>query len=69
MSKRDWGIEDEEDTFWYNTRTGKVEVGKQSLSLHRVGPFVSAEEAAKAPEIIAERARQWAEEEAAEEDD
>lgn len=69
MTKRDWGIDDPEETYWFNTRTGRVEAGKQSLSLHRVGPFASAAEAARAPEIIAERARQWAEEEATEDDD
>ncbi|QIM16580.1 methionine aminopeptidase [Leucobacter insecticola] len=66
MSKRDWGIEDPAETYWYNTRTGEVEDGPQSLSVDRVGPFQSREEAANAQEIIAERARQWAEEDARE---
>jgi hypothetical protein len=43
--------------YWYNTKTKTVEVGPQSLSLDRVGPFSSAAEASRAPEIIAERAR------------
>ncbi|MBK0418102.1 methionine aminopeptidase [Leucobacter sp. CSA1] len=66
MAKRDWGIEDPEETFWYNTRTGAVEEGPQSLSVDRVGPFSTRAEAERAPEIVAERARQWAEEDAAE---
>lgn len=52
--------------WWYNGKTGEVEEGAQSLALDRDGPFKSREEAARAPEIIAERARKWAEEEAAE---
>ena len=64
MSKRDWGVEDPAETYWYNTRTGEVEDGPQSLSVDRVGPFATREEAANANEIIAERARKWAEEDA-----
>ncbi|MEY4995074.1 MAG: hypothetical protein RLZ65_923, partial [Actinomycetota bacterium] len=45
----------------FNTKTGKVEVGPQSLSLHRVGPFATKEEAGRALEIIAERARKISE--------
>lgn len=54
--------------FWYNTRTGEVEEGMQSPSVDRAGPFATAEEAARAPEIIAERSRRWAAEEAAEDE-
>jgi hypothetical protein len=49
--------------FWFNSQTGQVEVGPQSLALHRLGPFNSREEAAKAPEIIAARAAAWRAEE------
>ncbi|GAA2187866.1 hypothetical protein GCM10009786_14580 [Leucobacter alluvii] len=66
MSKQEWGIEDPADTFWFNTRTGQVEDGPQSLSVDRIGPFATREEAARAEEIVAERARKWREEEAAE---
>jgi len=52
--------------WWYNDRTGEVEEGPQSLSVERIGPFESREEAARAPEIVAERARRWAAEDAAE---
>lgn len=64
MSKRDWGVEDPSETYWYNTRTGDVEDGPQSLSVDRIGPFSTREEAANANEIVAERARKWAEEDA-----
>ncbi len=52
--------------WWYNDRTGEVEEGPQSLSVERIGPFETREEAARAPEIVAERARRWAAEDAAE---
>ena len=51
--------------WYYNIRTGEVEEGKQSLASELDGPFPTREEAARAPEIIAERARKWAEEDAA----
>ncbi len=54
---------EQETQFWYNTQTNKVEVGPQSIALNRIGPFATAEEAARALEIIAERARAIAEEE------
>lgn len=63
MSKKDWGIEDPADTFWFNSRTGQVEEGPQSLSMDRIGPFATREEAARAPEIVEERARKIREEE------
>jgi hypothetical protein len=50
--------------WWYNNKTGEVEEGAQSLAVDRDGPFKTREEAARAPEIIAERARKWAQEEA-----
>jgi len=46
-----------EPEFWYNERTGEVEEGPQSLAVHRIGPFPTREEAARALEIVAERAR------------
>ncbi|MBC7401842.1 MAG: methionine aminopeptidase [Microbacteriaceae bacterium] len=50
--------------WYYNIRTHEVEEGKQSLASDLDGPFGSREEAARAPEIIAERARKWAEDDA-----
>lgn len=49
--------------WWYNTRTGEVEEGMKSPAIDRAGPFSSREEALRAPDIIAERSRRWAEEE------
>ncbi len=50
--------------WYYNRKTGEVEEGAQSLGSDRDGPFDSKEDAARAPQIIAERARKWAEEDA-----
>ena len=47
----------EHPEFWFNTKTGEVEVGFQTAAPYRIGPFATREEAAKALEIIAERAR------------
>jgi len=44
------------DEYWFNTKTKEVENGKQSLSLDRLGPFASKQEAENAVEIIARRA-------------
>ncbi len=62
-------MQDESAEFWFNSQTGQVEVGPQSLAMHRLGPFSSRAEAEKAPEIIAARAAAWrAEEDEAEKD-
>ena len=45
---------------------GEVEKGFKTPFPDRAGPFDTAEEAARAPEIIKERSRAWAEEEARE---
>jgi hypothetical protein len=52
--------------WFYNIKTGEVEEGRQSLASDLDGPFSTREEAERAPEIIAERSRRWAAEEAAE---
>jgi hypothetical protein len=44
------------DEYWFNTKTQEVEIGKQSLSLDRLGPFETMQEAKNAVEIIARRA-------------
>lgn len=54
--------------WWFNTKTQEVEEGPQSLWADRVGPFATQEEAARANEIIAARSREWASEDAAEDD-
>jgi hypothetical protein len=46
--------------WWYNNKTGEIEEGAQSLGSDRDGPFGSREDALRAPEIAAERARAWA---------
>lgn len=56
------------DKYWYNLNTGEVEKGFESPAVDRAGPFESAEEAARAPQILAERSRAWAEEERAEDE-
>lgn len=66
MGKKDWGIDDPQETYWFNRRTGRVEEGPQSLAVDRLGPFATREEAERAEEIVAERAKKWAEEDAAE---
>jgi hypothetical protein len=50
--------------WWFNNKTGEVEEGPKSLGSDRDGPYSSREEAARSREILAARARQWAEEEA-----
>ncbi len=57
-----------EEKYWYNLRTGQVERGFESPSAERAGPFDSAEDAARAPQVIAARSKAWAEEEAREDD-
>lgn len=52
-------MQDDRVQYWFNTHTGQVETGKQSLALYRLGPFDSREQAEKAPEIIAQRAAAW----------
>jgi len=54
--------------WWYNTRSGQVEEGPQSPVSERNGPFDSREEAERAPQIAAERARAWAEEDERDDD-
>ncbi|WP_194411569.1 SPOR domain-containing protein [Microbacterium cremeum] len=52
------------EKYWYNLKTGDVEKGYESPSVDRAGPFETPEEAARAPEIMRERSRAWAEDEA-----
>ena len=49
-------------SYWFNPKTREVEVGPQSLAVDRFGPFATAEEAARAEQIISERARRIREE-------
>lgn len=54
------------EKYWYNLNTGEVEHGFESPAIDRAGPFETAEEAAKAPELLRERSRAWSEEESRE---
>ncbi|MCK6065415.1 MULTISPECIES: SPOR domain-containing protein [Microbacterium] len=56
----------EDEKYWYNLSTGEVERGYASPAIDRAGPFDTAEEAARAPELLKERSRAWAEDEARE---
>lgn len=56
------------EKYWYNFKTGAVEKGYESPAPDRAGPFDTAEEAALAPDVIQERARAWADEDAREDD-
>lgn len=57
---------DESQKYWFNTKTSKVEQGHKSLALDRIGPFDTRDEAERAIEILAARARQMREQEDAE---
>jgi hypothetical protein len=48
--------------WFYNIKTGEVEEGRQSVASDLDGPFTSREEAERAPQIIAQRSKQWADE-------
>lgn len=56
----------ETEQYWYNLTTKKVERGFESPAVDRAGPFATEAEAARAPEVLAERSRAWAAEEAEE---
>jgi len=62
MNEHDGG---DTTSFWFNTRTGEVEEGPQSIAVYRIGPFETRSEAEHALEIVAERARRWQEEDEA----
>lgn len=55
-----------ESKYWYNIRTGDVELGRESPSVDRVGPFDSKEQAEHALETLRDNADRWAAEDAAE---
>lgn len=51
----------DDDAWWFNHKTGKVEQGRQSPSIYRDGPYRSEADALRAPEIWRERSRAWEE--------
>ena len=59
-------VGDENEKYWYNFATGEVERGFESPAIDRAGPFDTEEEAANAPELLRERSRAWADDDARE---
>ncbi len=59
----------EQQEYWFNSKTGQVEVGKQSAAIFRVGPFATRKEAENAKQLLAERAAAWRAEDASEDGD
>ncbi|MFE7196420.1 SPOR domain-containing protein [Microbacterium oxydans] len=59
-------MSDGDHKYWYNSTTGEIEFGMISPSIDRIGPFDTEAEARRAPEVVKERSRAWAEEEAVE---
>lgn len=60
MSKHEAGrLHEPTGEFWYNNKTGEVEEGPQSLGVDRDGPFMTREEAERAPELFRERGAAW----------
>lgn len=57
---------DSEPQYWFNLKTLKVEVGPQSISKNRVGPFKSKSEASNALSVLGERSESWRQEEESE---
>ncbi|WP_040164289.1 hypothetical protein [Microbacterium gorillae] len=68
MSEKEFIDPSDDDAYWYNSDTGEVEHGRISPAPERLGPFATREEAERAPEIIKERSRAWADEDAREDD-
>ena len=56
-------MDNEPKEYWFNTNTNEVEVGKQVAAIYRIGPFSDYESAARALEILQERAKAWLDEE------
>ncbi|QAY71348.1 SPOR domain-containing protein [Xylanimonas protaetiae] len=45
--------------YWFNTRTGRVEEGRQSAWTELMGPYDTAEEAARALDSARRRTDAW----------
>ncbi|MDI9890385.1 hypothetical protein [Microbacterium sp. IEGM 1404] len=61
-------MSDDNKKYWYNLETGQVEQGYESPAVDRAGPFDTAEEAAHAPQLLQERSKKWAEDDARDSD-
>lgn len=57
-----------EGQYWFNLSTRQVEQGRQSPGADRAGPFATAEEAARAPELLTQRSQSWQEDDEREDD-
>ena len=64
---RAYSEQDQKPQFWFNLKSGEVEVGPQSLSQDRIGPFKTFAEAERALLTVAERERERQREELKEE--
>jgi hypothetical protein len=56
---------DDDNQFWFNTKTHAVEQGKLSPSVDRAGPYATRAEAEHALAQIKANSEKWAAEEAA----
>lgn len=59
-------VDDAQQQYWYNMKTGAVELGMVSPAVERVGPFNSRHEAEHALEKLRANSAQWAADDAAE---
>ena len=57
------GTMEKKPQYWFNTKTGEVEQGHQSLAIYRIGPFETPDEAKQALEILADRSKKLREQE------
>ncbi len=48
--------------YWFNTKTKQVEFGRRSLSVYRIGPFETEQEALNAEQAVAKKGQQILEE-------
>jgi len=48
--------------YWFNTKTKEVEFGRRSLSVYRIGPFETKQEALNAERAVAEKGKKILEE-------
>jgi hypothetical protein len=53
------------DKYWYNMATGVVEHGRLSPSVDRVGPFDTADVAARALDVLRANSAKWDDDERA----
>jgi hypothetical protein len=56
---------DDDDQFWFNTKTHQVEQGKLSPAIDRAGPYATRAEAEHALDQIRANSEKWAAEDAA----